>query len=40
MECLCSAVSDPCLRRYVRRAGVLLLLLLVRETVRGVFVGA
>ena len=39
MECFCSAVSDPCLRRYVRRAGVLLLVLL-REIVRGVFVGA
>ena len=32
-------MSDPCLRRYVRRAGVLLLVL-VREIVRGVFVGA
>ena len=30
----CSAVSDPCLRRYVRRAGVLLLLL-VPEIVGG-----
>ena len=39
MECLCSAVSDPCLRRSVRRAGALLLML-VREIVRGVFVGA
>ena len=38
MESVCSAVSDPCLRRSVRRAGALLLML-VREIVRGVFVG-